>query len=34
MPASVAYWAFVPAADEAGYLTGHILHPSGGCVSG
>lgn len=26
--------AVVLAADEAGYLTGQILHPSGGWVSG
>jgi 3-oxoacyl-[acyl-carrier protein] reductase len=30
----VAYCAIVLAADEAGYLTGQILHPSGGWVSG
>ena len=30
----VAYCAAVLAADEAGYLTGQILHPSGGWVSG
>jgi len=30
----VAYCAVVLAADEAGYLTGQILHPSGGWVSG
>jgi hypothetical protein len=34
MPASVAYWAVVPASAEAGYLTGQILRPSGGRVSG
>jgi len=32
--ADVAYCAVVLAADEAGYLTGQILHPSGGWVSG
>jgi 3-oxoacyl-[acyl-carrier protein] reductase len=30
----VAYSAVVLAADEAGYLTGQILHPSGGWVTG
>jgi 3-oxoacyl-[acyl-carrier protein] reductase len=30
----VAYCALVLASDEAGYLTGQILHPSGGWVSG
>jgi 3-oxoacyl-[acyl-carrier protein] reductase len=30
----VAYCAIVLASDEAGYLTGQILHPSGGWVSG
>ncbi|HYR72742.1 MAG TPA: glucose 1-dehydrogenase [Candidatus Acidoferrum sp.] len=30
----VAYCAVVLASDEAGYLTGQILHPSGGWVSG
>jgi 3-oxoacyl-[acyl-carrier protein] reductase len=30
----VAYCAVTLAADEAGYLTGQILHPSGGWVSG
>ena len=30
----VAYCAVVLAADEGGYLTGQILHPSGGWVSG
>ena len=30
----VAYCALVLAADDAGYLTGQILHPSGGWVSG
>ncbi len=30
----VAYCAVVLAADQAGYLTGQILHPSGGWVSG
>lgn len=30
----VAYCAIVLASDEAGYLTGQILHPSGGRVSG
>jgi 3-oxoacyl-[acyl-carrier protein] reductase len=30
----VAYCAVVLAADDAGYLTGQILHPSGGWVSG
>ena len=30
----VAYAALVLAADEAGYLTGQILHPSGGWVTG
>ena len=30
----VAYCAVVLAADEAGYLTGQILHPSGGWVMG
>jgi 3-oxoacyl-[acyl-carrier protein] reductase len=30
----VAYCAVVLAAQEAGYLTGQILHPSGGWVSG
>jgi len=30
----VAYCAVVLAADEAAYLTGQILHPSGGWVSG
>jgi 3-oxoacyl-[acyl-carrier protein] reductase len=30
----VAYCAVVLAADEAGYLTGQFLHPSGGWVSG
>jgi 3-oxoacyl-[acyl-carrier protein] reductase len=30
----VAYAAVVLAADEAGYLTGQILHPSGGWVTG
>jgi 3-oxoacyl-[acyl-carrier protein] reductase len=30
----VAYSALVLAADEAGYLTGQILHPSGGWVTG
>lgn len=30
----VAYGAVVLAADEAGYLTRQILHPSGGWVSG
>jgi len=30
----VAYCAVILAADEAGYLTGQILHPSGGWVSG
>ena len=30
----VAYCAVVLAAEEAGYLTGQILHPSGGWVSG
>ena len=30
----VAYCAVALAADEAGYLTGQILHPSGGWVSG
>jgi 3-oxoacyl-[acyl-carrier protein] reductase len=30
----VAYCAVVLAADEAGYLTGQIMHPSGGWVSG
>jgi 3-oxoacyl-[acyl-carrier protein] reductase len=30
----VAYCAVVLASDEAGYLTGQILHPSGGRVSG
>ena len=32
--ADVAYCAVVLAADEADYLTGQILHPSGGWVSG
>ena len=32
--ADVAYCAVVLAADAAGYLTGQILHPSGGWVSG
>jgi len=32
--ADVAYCAVVLAADDAGYLTGQILHPSGGWVSG
>jgi 3-oxoacyl-[acyl-carrier protein] reductase len=32
--ADVAYAAVVLAADEAGYLTGQILHPSGGWVTG
>jgi 3-oxoacyl-[acyl-carrier protein] reductase len=30
----VAYCAVILAADDAGYLTGQILHPSGGWVSG
>ena len=30
----VAYCAIVLAADDAGFLTGQILHPSGGWVSG
>jgi len=30
----VAYCAVVLASEEAGYLTGQILHPSGGWVSG
>jgi 3-oxoacyl-[acyl-carrier protein] reductase len=30
----VAYCATFLAADEAGYLTGQILHPSGGWVTG
>jgi len=30
----VAYCAIALAADDAGYLTGQILHPSGGWVSG
>jgi 3-oxoacyl-[acyl-carrier protein] reductase len=30
----VAYSAVVLASDEAGYLTGQILHPSGGWVTG
>jgi 3-oxoacyl-[acyl-carrier protein] reductase len=30
----VAYCAVVLASDDAGYLTGQILHPSGGWVSG
>jgi 3-oxoacyl-[acyl-carrier protein] reductase len=30
----VAYCAVILASDEAGYLTGQILHPSGGWVSG
>jgi 3-oxoacyl-[acyl-carrier protein] reductase len=30
----VAYCAVVLASDEAGYLTGQILHPSGGWVTG
>jgi 3-oxoacyl-[acyl-carrier protein] reductase len=30
----VAYAAVVLAADDAGYLTGQILHPSGGWVTG
>jgi 3-oxoacyl-[acyl-carrier protein] reductase len=30
----VAYCAIILAADDAGYLTGQILHPSGGWVSG
>jgi len=30
----VAYCAIVLAADDAGYLTGQILHPSEGWVSG
>ncbi len=30
----VAYCALILAADDAGYLTGQILHPSGGWVSG
>jgi 3-oxoacyl-[acyl-carrier protein] reductase len=30
----VAYCAVVLAADEAGYLTGQVLHPSGGWVTG
>jgi NAD(P)-dependent dehydrogenase (short-subunit alcohol dehydrogenase family) len=30
----VAYRAIVLAADDAGFLTGQILHPSGGWVSG
>jgi 3-oxoacyl-[acyl-carrier protein] reductase len=30
----VAYCSVVLASDEAGYLTGQILHPSGGWVSG
>lgn len=30
----VAYCAVVLPADDAGYLTGQILHPSGGWVSG
>ena len=30
----VAYCAVILAADEAGYLTGQILHPSGGWVTG
>jgi 3-oxoacyl-[acyl-carrier protein] reductase len=30
----VAYCAVVLAADEAGYLTGQVLHPSGGWVMG
>ena len=30
----VAYSAVVLAADDAGYLTGQILHPSGGWVTG
>jgi NAD(P)-dependent dehydrogenase (short-subunit alcohol dehydrogenase family) len=30
----VSYAALVLAADEAGYLTGQILHPSGGWVTG
>ena len=30
----VAYCAVILATDEAGYLTGQILHPSGGWVSG
>ncbi len=30
----VAYCAVILAAEEAGYLTGQILHPSGGWVSG
>ena len=30
----VAYCAIVLASDDAGYLTGQILHPSGGWVSG
>jgi hypothetical protein len=34
MPASVAYCVVVPASAEAGYLTGQLLHPSGGWVTG
>ena len=30
----VALCAVVLASDDAGYLTGQILHPSGGWVSG
>jgi 3-oxoacyl-[acyl-carrier protein] reductase len=30
----VAYCAVFLAADEAGYLTGQIIHPSGGWVMG
>jgi 3-oxoacyl-[acyl-carrier protein] reductase len=30
----VAYCAVILAAEEAGYLTGQIVHPSGGWVSG
>jgi NAD(P)-dependent dehydrogenase (short-subunit alcohol dehydrogenase family) len=30
----VAYCAVALAADDAGYLTGQILHPSGGWVMG
>jgi len=30
----VAYCAIVLASDDANYLTGQILHPSGGWVSG
>jgi 3-oxoacyl-[acyl-carrier protein] reductase len=30
----VAYCAVILASDDAGYLTGQILHPSGGWVTG